>query len=41
MDQIQDDDNAACPNNPTGAALPDEPEYIARCDEQELQDLKL
>ena len=41
MDQVQDDDNATHPNNPTGTALPDEPEYITSWDEQELQNLKL
>lgn len=41
VDQVQDDNNATHPNNPTGTALPDEPEYITSCDEQELQNLKL
>ena len=41
VNQVQDDNNATHPNNPTGTALPDEPEYITSCDEQELQNLKL
>lgn len=41
MDQVQDDDNATHPDDPTCAALPDEPEYITSYDEQKLQNLKL
>ena len=41
VNQVQDDDNATHPNDPTGAALPDKPKYITSCDEQELQNLKL